>query len=400
MNDAAQSNLAQWSDGGAPAPMSPTAMLFDMSVFEAMDRMADIMASGSVSVPGHLRGKKADCFAICMQAAQWGMNPFAVAQKTHVSKSGQLGYEAQLINAVVCNLAPIQGRPDYEFIGDWSKVLGKVEERKGQQKQDGTEGGKYYVATYTKADEDGLGVIIRCTLRGEAKPREATVMMAQCYPRFSTQWATDPAQQICYVSIRKWARRFTPDVLLGVYSGEELDAHLSVRDMGRAEEVSRPAPPASRSEAVRTKLTARSGTPPAQAKEKAPESESIDSIIANIEAATTSHELTKAIEPVIRLRSEPEKERARAAYQAKLASEKARAQREAEAQAKAEPAPPAAEAQQPVPFSYAEIADAITHSENSDDLDAAADLIGAVKDVKQRGELVDMFRTRQGELDC
>jgi hypothetical protein len=35
-----------------------------------------------------------------MQAAQWGMNPFAVAQKTHVV-NGTLGYEAQLVNAVV-----------------------------------------------------------------------------------------------------------------------------------------------------------------------------------------------------------------------------------------------------------------------------------------------------------
>jgi hypothetical protein len=376
MND-----LAQWNQGGAPAPMSPTAMLFDMSVFEAMDRMADIMASGRVSVPQHLRGNKADCFAICMQAAQWGMNPFAVAQKTHLSKGGQLGYEAQLINAVVCNLAPIEARPDYEFVGDWFKVLGKVEERKS----DKPDGGKFYSATYSKADEDGLGVIIRCTLRGEPKPRELTVMMAQCYPRFSTQWATDPAQQICYVAIRKWARRHTPDVLLGVYSGDELDAHLAVRDMGRADEVNRPAT-ASRAEAVRTKLTLRKPATPAAEKDKAPESEGIDSIIAKIEAATTSHELTKAIEPVIRLRSEAEKDRARAAYQAKLASEKDRAHREAQA------------GDDDAPFTYAQIADRITQAKTEDALDEAADLIGAIPAAEQRAELSDLFRAKHEAL--
>ena len=49
-------------------------------------------------------------------------------------------------------------------------------------------------------------------------------MMTQAYPRFSTQWATDPMQQIGYLAVRKWARRFTPDVLLGVYTPDEARA--------------------------------------------------------------------------------------------------------------------------------------------------------------------------------
>ena len=61
--------------------------------------------------------------------------------------------------------------------------------------------------------------------------------MSQCYPRFSTQWATDPKQQICYVAIRKWARRHKPGVILGVHTPEEL-AETLPRDMGTAEVVS------------------------------------------------------------------------------------------------------------------------------------------------------------------
>jgi 3-hydroxymyristoyl/3-hydroxydecanoyl-(acyl carrier protein) dehydratase len=57
------------------------------------------MADSKATVPAHLAGKPADCLAVTMQA-QWGMNPFAVAQKTHVV-NGTLGYEAQLVNAVV-----------------------------------------------------------------------------------------------------------------------------------------------------------------------------------------------------------------------------------------------------------------------------------------------------------
>lgn len=159
------------------------------------------------------------------------MNPFAVAQKTHVTQGGMLGYEGQLVNAVVIARAPIETRPEFTFIGDWNKILGKVEERKSDK------GGKYYVAGWKPSDEQGLGVICSCLLIGEAVPREITVMMTQAYPRFSTQWATDPQQQITYLAVRKWARRYAPDVILGVYADDEMPSDAGMRDMGPAESV-------------------------------------------------------------------------------------------------------------------------------------------------------------------
>ena len=186
----------------------------------AMDRMmsaAKMMASAKVTIPAHLRNSEGDCMAVIMQAAQWKMNPFAVAQKTHLSQSGALGYEAQLINAVVVSCGAITGQPEFEFLGDWSKILGKVKECKSDK------GGKYYVADYDKSLEEGLGVICTARLRGEAEPRMIQVMLTQCYPRFSTQWATDPQQQITYVAVRKFARRYAPGAILGVYEVEELD---------------------------------------------------------------------------------------------------------------------------------------------------------------------------------
>lgn len=126
--------------------------------------------------------------------------------------------------------------PEYEFIGDWDKILGKVEEKKSEK------GGKYYIATYTKADEAGLGVICRLRLKGESEPRVMKVMMSQCYPRFSTQWATDPKLQICYVAIRKWSRLHKPGVILGVYTPEELSPSNEMH-MGPADVVGdKPAP--------------------------------------------------------------------------------------------------------------------------------------------------------------
>lgn len=214
----------------APSTTSAS-LILSGDAMERIFKFAEMMAKGTATVPRHLQGNSSDCLAVVMQATQWGMNPFAVAQKTHVSQSGALGYEAQLISAVITANAPVTGQPEYEYLGDWNKVLGKVEERKSDK------GGKYYVATYTKADEAGLGVVCRMTLKGESKPREMTVMMSQCFPRFSTQWATDPKQQISYVAIRKWSRLYAPGVILGVYEPEELETAAPPRDMGQAEVV-------------------------------------------------------------------------------------------------------------------------------------------------------------------
>ena len=192
-------------------------IVLDVDAMKSLHEFGKMMASGKSTVPKHLQGNAADCTAIAMQATQWRMNPFAVAQKTFLAPNGTLSYEAQLINAVITTNAPITGRPTYEFFGDWTKIQGKV--RKVQPQ--GGDKGAYFVADWQPKDEEGLGVIVRCTLKGETEPRELTVLLVQCQPRFSTQWATDPQQQITYAAIRKWSRRYTPDVILGVYSEDE-----------------------------------------------------------------------------------------------------------------------------------------------------------------------------------
>ena len=201
------------------------ALVLDKRSMDSMMRVADLMASSKVTIPAHLRNSPGDCVAVVMQAMQWGMNPFSIAQKTHLSQGGALGYEAQLVNAVIVACGAITGQPEFEFIGDWNKILGKVEERKSDK------GGKYYVSTYSKSDEDGLGVVCTATLSGEASPRSITIMMSQCYPRFSTQWATDPQQQITYVAVRKFARRYAPGAILGVYTPDELEESQPQREI-------------------------------------------------------------------------------------------------------------------------------------------------------------------------
>lgn len=224
------SALALADQGGEVARLDAASMILGPA-WDRIQSFGKMMARCGITVPRHFHGNESDCAAVTMQALTWGMNPFAVAQKTYVTQGGQLGYESQLVNAVIQNSGELDGDPQYEHFGDWTKVLGKVEERKSDK------GGKYYVATYTKADEAGLGVIVRATLRGESRPRELELLMSQAYPRFSTQWATDPKQQICYLALRKFVRLHEPGVLLGVYTDDELPAPGGEKFMGAAEVV-------------------------------------------------------------------------------------------------------------------------------------------------------------------
>jgi hypothetical protein len=190
-------------------------IIFSQTAMGQMNQLATMMASSVCTVPKHLQGNVGDCFAIALQAAQWGMNPFAVAQKTHLV-SGVLGYESQLVNAVITTMAPTKGRLKFEWFGDWSKVIGNFKEVQGQK-------GTYRKLASTLADEKGCGVRVFATLRDEDEPRVLELLLTQAGVRNSTLWADDPKQQLAYLAIKRWSRLYCPDVIMGVYSQDELE---------------------------------------------------------------------------------------------------------------------------------------------------------------------------------
>lgn len=96
-----------------PSTMTASNAVFNPQALGQLTSFANLMADSVVSVPAHFVGKPADCMAVVMQAMQWGMNPYAVAQKTHIV-NGTLGYEAQLVNAVVTSSNAVRGRFHYE----------------------------------------------------------------------------------------------------------------------------------------------------------------------------------------------------------------------------------------------------------------------------------------------
>ncbi|ECA0163996.1 recombinase RecT [Salmonella enterica subsp. enterica] len=189
-NDTAITSQPSATVGTAAAIFSPEGM-------NQLVRFAELMAQSKATVPQHLVGKPSDCLAVTMQAAQWGMNPFAVAQKTHVV-NGTLGYEAQLVNAVVSSSNLLATRLNYRWDGDWSKVNGKNDK------------------------SPLLTVTVSAVIKGESDPRELTISMAQAGVRNSPLWEQDPRQQLAYLCVKRWARLHAPDVLLGVYTPDEL----------------------------------------------------------------------------------------------------------------------------------------------------------------------------------
>lgn len=227
----------------APAPAdlpmvatSSASLILDSASMDSMMRLADVMAKGRATVPEHLRGSSADCAAVVMQAIQWRMNPFAVAQKTHLV-NGALGYEAQLVNAVIQSSGVTIDRFNYEWYGPWEKIIGKTKVCDAPAKgkygdKDYKKAYQYRVPDYLMQDEEGLGVRVWATLRGEAAPRVLDLLLVQASVRNSPLWATDPKQQLAYLAVKRWTRLYSPDVILGVYTPDELDeVNREMRDI-------------------------------------------------------------------------------------------------------------------------------------------------------------------------
>lgn len=185
MNEIRQELTAQPAQAVA---MSTGSMLANVTLMESLHRFAALMAESRVTVPVHLHGNVPDCMAVAMQSAQWGMNPFVVAQKTHIV-SGRMGYEAQLVNAVVQSSGAIRGAFRYEFDGTGSAMACRV------------------------------GAV----LAGESDVTWGEwLKIADVKTQNSPLWKVNPKQQMGYLQVKNWARLYCPGAILGVYTPDEL----------------------------------------------------------------------------------------------------------------------------------------------------------------------------------
>lgn len=215
---------------------SSAALMMDTAALDRMERFATLMASARSTVPAHFHGKTGDCLAVVMQATTWGMNPYAVAQKTHLI-NGVLCYEAQLVASVVNSSSLLVDRFNFEWFGAWEKIVGKFKTIESKTKKDDNGNfKKFIVPAWDASDEQGLGVRVWATIKGESEPRVLELLMAQARTRNSTLWTEDPKQQLAYLAQKRWARLYAPDVILGVYTPDEIAEPKEIF-MGMAEVV-------------------------------------------------------------------------------------------------------------------------------------------------------------------
>lgn len=155
------------------------------SLAELMD-FGQLMAKAGPMVGKAFRGEPGACIAVTMQAMRWNMDPFAVSQKAYVT-GDTVAYEAQLVNAVVLSNAPMAQRPQYTFTGSGDTRRCKV----------------------------------AILLRGE--PEWLEYETPEKVPvGNSPLWKKDLDQQLSYYAIRSWARRHMPELLMGVYTPDEM----------------------------------------------------------------------------------------------------------------------------------------------------------------------------------
>jgi hypothetical protein len=153
---------------------------------EALE-MAKLLASG-IGVRPWCRGNVSACMMIVQQAVRWGMDAYAVANKAYYVND-QVAFESQLVNAVVNTSREIVGRLDVEWAGEDENLVCTV-------------------SGALRADPDKI--------RSLDQPIKTITV------RNSPVWKVNPKLQLAYHATRSWARLYVPEVLLGVYTPDEL----------------------------------------------------------------------------------------------------------------------------------------------------------------------------------
>jgi hypothetical protein len=120
------------------------------------------------------------------------MNPIQVSWKTYQTKpDSPISYESQVIVAMVNASGAVQGGLRYRYEGEG----------------------------------DRRRCIASGTLKGDTEAVEVmSPPLGQITPKNSPLWKTDPDQQLAYYSGRSWARRYKPEMLLGIYDVDEMES--------------------------------------------------------------------------------------------------------------------------------------------------------------------------------
>lgn len=202
---------------------SPIAYIMDTARFEHSNRIAKMMAFCQF-MPDHLvrdRDKNplpenravANCMLVLGQAMRWKMDPYNVAGETYVV-SGKLSYQGKLIAAVVNARGRLAAPLDVIYSSGKGDSLAAV-----------IYGSKSVIPATAKelfrkyANDEDYEALTELKFLGVMAIR---VTVGQCKTN-NGMWAKDPAQKLFYTGATKWARRYCPELMLGVLTDEDFE---------------------------------------------------------------------------------------------------------------------------------------------------------------------------------
>lgn len=185
------------------ATQSPTALVPHIEsndyskssdTFNRVENIARMLAHSGFTpkhlvVPNDPERSVANCFRVAGNAVRWELDPFSVADQTY-SVGGKLAYQGQLVIAIIHRHAGLDGKLGFTFTG--------------------------------KVGTDELTVTVSGKFKGAAEPSTLTLSVGQAKTD-NQMWKKDPEQKLCYSGATRWARRYCPEVVLGVMTFEDLE---------------------------------------------------------------------------------------------------------------------------------------------------------------------------------
>lgn len=215
--------VGQPKDALASAGMDPNQplamqMLTNPELRETVQWLCNSFANSPTAAP-HVRGNPGLVLWSLDLARNTGLSPMYIMNCIADPGNGRYIFMAEIVVAALHSKKAIKGDLIWEEVGDWAEnVQGKFAMVESQNKK----GKKYAKATYTPKDEKGLGMKVTVHWVDREKPNTyGPYWLADMHPRFSTEWATDPRQQMKNRVIRRVASKERPDLLHGMPIDEE-----------------------------------------------------------------------------------------------------------------------------------------------------------------------------------
>lgn len=160
--------------------------------------LAKYMSTSGFCVRKELRNNVGACIAIIDLATRWAFSHWQLARVCYVIND-VLCFESQVIHAVIEKFAPLKQRLRVEYVGEGERRRAII---KGHFK------GELDEVTYESPE------------------------IGKISPKNSPLWKTDPDQQLFYLASQRWAKRYCPDVLLGIHDADQISDAPSIAPIG------------------------------------------------------------------------------------------------------------------------------------------------------------------------